>query len=313
MLIATLPSADHMAQATRIATHPLVGGVRYNAGIRCSLGQDRSGVEATLRRIQKLVSDAGRLLWVDLKGRQLRITKWADPSFGDIILNREIEVDLPATIFFRGNEWSTLTAIDGNRIFVDPNPEHALGAGQAVNVIGSNLSILGDYLTETDKIWIEAANALGIHQFMLSFVEQKSDVQEVLAIDPLAQLVLKIESTHGLEFVRSAPEGAFKTHRLMAARDDGMINIGENKAEYLKAMQLLIEKDPKAIAASHILTSIERNGYLGLTDLSDIRLLQLMGYKDFMLSDGVSHHCFEEAMNVWSDYWNVFPEGGDEH
>jgi pyruvate kinase len=196
MIIATLPSLHRKALVERIINHPLIGGVRYNVGTRSSYSP-----KETLETIYARTEKAGKKFWVDLKGRQLRIVRWADPTYGDIVLNHDIEVDLPARIFFRGNEWSTIVDVQGNRVFVDPDPQSAVGAGQAVNVIGDNLKILG-YLTEQDERYLEAAKKLGIEDIMLSFVEESGDISEVLIIHPLAQCILKIESLPGLNFVK---------------------------------------------------------------------------------------------------------------
>ena len=57
--------------------------------------------------------------------------------------------------------------------------------------------------------------------------------------------------------------------------------------------------------ASHLFTSLSTLGYLTLADISDVKLLHDMGYKNFMLSDNVSHRCFDDAMRVWQDFLKV--------
>jgi len=279
MLITTLPSAHRPDLIEKMCAHPLVDGVRYNVGIRTSY------TPLTVLSYLKKVAD-DKKLWIDLKGRQLRITKWADPTYGDIELSHEIEVDLPAKVFFRGGQWSNIVDVYGNKLIVDPNPREALGAGQAINIIGQNLKIKGDYLTEMDKQHIVESKKLGIHEYMLSFVEQDSDLEDVRSLDHDANLILKIESLKGLAYVPHT------TENLMAARDDLMINIGENKAEIINALKLIIKKDPNAIVASCILTS----GHLTMADISDLTLLHNMGYKHFVLSDDVSHNHFDESV-----------------
>lgn len=278
MLITTLPSAHKPELIGKMCAHPLVDGVRYNVGIRTSYTP-----LTVLSYLKKVSND--KKLWIDLKGRQIRITKWADPTYGDIELSHEIEVDLPAKIFFRGGQWSNIVEVYGNKIIVDPDPREALGAGQAINIIGQNLKIKG-YLTEMDKEHIVVAKKLGIHDYMLSFVEQDSDLEDVRSLDPDANLVLKIESLKGLAYIPHT------TENLMAARDDLMINIGENKAEIIDALKLIIQKDPDAMVASCILTS----GHLTMVDISDLTLLHIMGYKHFVLSDDVSHNYFDESV-----------------
>lgn len=279
MLIVTLPSVHNPELIEKMCAHPLVDGMRYNVGIRTAYPP------LTVLSYLKKVAN-GKKLWIDLKGRQIRITKWADPTYGDIELTHEVEVDLPAKIFFRGGQWSNIVEVYGNKLIVDPNPREALGAGQAINIIGKNLKIKGDYLTEMDKQHIIAAKRLGIHNYMLSFVEQDSDLEEVRLLDSDANLVLKIESLKGLEYVPKT------TEHLMAARDDLMINIGENKAEIINALRLIIEKDPNAMVASGMLTS----ECLTIADVSDMTLLNMLGYNHFVLSDDVSHNKFDISM-----------------
>ncbi|MBI4860862.1 MAG: hypothetical protein HY815_11475 [Candidatus Riflebacteria bacterium] len=89
-------------------THPDVGGVRYNVGARTSLS-----TREVLARLSEIAREAGKTLWLDLKGRQLRIAKWADPTYGDIELDREIVVEGPACIHFRGGGSTRVVEVRG--------------------------------------------------------------------------------------------------------------------------------------------------------------------------------------------------------
>lgn len=293
MLIATLPSADKRELVDRIFSHPLISGARYNVGIRCPYGtrQALGTVKAVADKYQKK-------LWVDLKGRQLRIEKWADPTYGDIELNHEVEVETPAIIVFRGGYSSNITYVQGNKIYVNPNPEQAVGAGQAVNILGKGFKIKGKYLTERDLEHIEVARNFGVHDYMLSFIEGSQDIQDVRDLDKDSRLVLKIESLPGLEFVEKG-YSAYRDCQLMAARDDLFINIGEDKFDAIKALELILEKDPQAICASHIFQSLNYVGHIGMTDISDLELVRRMGYKNFMFSDEISHRHFDKAIDAW--------------
>lgn len=300
-LITTLPNITQKKLITRMFYHPLVSGVRYNVGTRSPYSP-----KETLTQIIDVASDAMKNFWIDLKGRQLRIVQWADPTYGDIVLNHAIQVDLPATIVFRGGTTSNVVAVHGNKIYVEPNPPEALGAGQAVNIIGTNLRIEG-FLTEEDKEFILAGKELGIHDLMLSFVESELDLLEVLALNPNAKMVLKIESLAGLAFIDTMYMKKWPNCRLMAARDDLLVNIGINKAQILPAIRSIIKVDSRAIAASHIMTSLER-GTISAADFSDLFLLYTMGYRNFMLSDGISHRYFETAIKYWQDFLGIITE-----
>ncbi len=304
MLIATLPAIHQRELTERIIAHELIGGVRYNVGARSPYSPRR-----TLEQVLELTNRYDKKLWIDLKGRQLRIVKWAVPNFGTIALNHKLEVDCPAQVFFRGNERSEIKVVRGNMIFVDPQPPSALGAGQAINIHGENLKIHG-YLTSEDRKYIQAACKLGILNFMLSFVEEPEDiaeVREILNADGSAgdykpvELVLKIESPKGLDFIGEASDKALRGCTLMAARDDLMINIGPNKMKMLSALQDIIAKDPNAIVASRIFAGLESGG-ITMGDISDLKLMHLMGYGNFMLSDGICQRHFGRAVEAWRDF-----------
>jgi pyruvate kinase len=173
-----------------------------------------------------------------------------------------------------------------------------VGAGQAVNILGKGFGIKGDYLTERDKEYIRVAKNLGIHGYMLSFVERAQDIQEVRTLDKDSKLVLKIESLPGLDFVARDYSG-YQDCRLMAARDDLFINIGENKFDMIKALEFILEKDPNAICASHLFQSLDSVNHVNMADISDLELMKRIGYKNFMLSDEISHRHFDEAINAW--------------
>lgn len=171
MLIATLPEIHREELCVRIISHPLIGGVRYNTGYSTPFS-----VKETLERILELVNEYDKILWIDLKCRQLRITRWAVPQYGKIVLNHKIEVDCPSRVYFRGNEWSELKVVRGNVIYVDPPPRNAVGDGQAINIHGNNLKING-FLIDRDQEYINAAIDLGLNRFMLSFVESVDDIK----------------------------------------------------------------------------------------------------------------------------------------
>lgn len=311
MLIATLPPVHQEKLLEKIIAHPLVGGVRYNVG-----AQSGYSPQETLERVTELTDGYGKKFWLDLKGRQLRIIHWAVPTYGKIILNHEIEVDLPAKVFFRGNDWSELKLVHGNTIYVDPPPRYAVGEGQAINIHGDNLKIKG-YLTDDDCEYLQAACELQIHNFMLSFVEEMQDVEDVRNILDLTtcydknqptQFVLKLETPKGLDFISGAAIKDRKNLVLMAACDDLMINIGDNKAEMLPALEKIVSIDPSAIAASRIFSGLENGGEVTLSDWSHLQLLSLMGYKNFMFSDGISIRHFDAAIKAWQEFLSVCGE-----
>lgn len=335
MLIATLPPIYRTELFKFVLTHPLIGGARYNIGCRTIYPP-----KETLERILKFAGN--KMFWVDLKGPQLKILKWADPDYGELELNFAIEVDLPAKIYFRGDKWTNIVKINGKKIFLDPPPPEPIGGGVSVNITGKNLKIFtNQYLTERCVAYLEACKTLGIKNFMLSFVHSVSDIQEVLRYIGDAKTDLKIEDQEGLEFVEHQYHNLANKRevRLIAARDDLVTNIGNNKWKMFEALKLIINKDSQAICASRILNSLYKketidlghletvldsisdegskrintskifdflsaNDTVSLADLSDIVLMHKMGYRSFLLSDEICHNskAFDYAMNILENY-----------
>jgi len=303
LLIATLPPVHHEELLEGIIAHPAVAAVRYNTGIDSPYSP-----KETLARALKHAWRHKKPLYVDLKGRQLRITEWATLPFGPILLNHRIKVSLPARILFRGDDACEIKKVVGGRkIYVEPLPKYPVGRGQSVNILADNLEIR-ENLTEKDYGYIESAIAFGINKFMLSFVESWEYVKEVekaLGIRK-RELVLKIESEAGVELVRQAGRRQLKRYRLMAARDDLMIQIGG--LNMLDTLALIAKKDSEAICASRLLLGFEQGGGAAMADISDLRLMENLGYRHFMFSDGLSRKCFREAAEFWQKYQAAYPK-----
>ena len=298
MLIATLP--PQAAHGREIAQHPLVEQVRLNTGVDTG----RSASET----LDSVLFKSGKTpLIIDLKARQLRITKWVDPGWEHVTINHRINVNTPCSIIFRDDVATVVDVVDGNKLVLDEAPRVALGAGQSINIHDPSLVIEG-FLTERDREFVAAAKARGLHRYLLSFVESEDDIKELLELDPEAEIICKIESLKGLDFVRNTYPKYSKQVRLMAARDDLFTNIGENKFDMLEAERLIISKDPTAIAASRILTSVEhsKNQTVSLGDLKDLEWLHQIGYKNFMFSDNLclNRKAFNKAVSLYAEFQN---------
>ena len=297
MLIATLPSVDDFDALNFMLRQPEIDGARYNTGMRGFGTPDR------VIAIIKAVADTyKKKIWIDLKGRQLRIAKWADPEYGTIELNREIEIDIdprhPPTILFRGDRTPySLAHAEGSTIYITPSPRQALGNGQAVNILSDSLIVKGNYLTERDVAYINAASERGVHDFMLSYVERFDDIREVQSIDPLAVSWMKIENQKGLNFINQLYIDDRPLHAI-AARDDLMTNFGSEKFKIIQALQDIRQTDPEAIVASHIFRSLA-NHTVSATDFTDIEFLRRMGYHHYMLDDTISHYHLDDALALW--------------
>lgn len=288
-VVATLPPyVDHREE---IITSPYVDELRFNTVM--PLAESK---EAVIARLQ--AEGRGKRLWLDLKTRQLRITKFAYMPYAYVELSHPIRVNLPTVVYFKDAVARVARIVDGNKLILAERPGRIVGAGEPVNILDPSLRIRG-FLTENDHEFVAAANRLGLHDFMLSFTERPSDIDELLELDPEANIIAKIESLRGLKFACGAYRRYRKRVRLMAARDDLYINMGRDKLAIFQALQDIISQDPQAYVASRLLTSLETEDTVSLGDLSDWRLMEQLGFKNFMLSDGL---CFQEraCMNALS-------------
>ncbi|MBI2571489.1 MAG: hypothetical protein HYV63_31150 [Candidatus Schekmanbacteria bacterium] len=320
-LLATLPAVHQRELLARILEHPLVAGVRYNTGVSSAFSPGE-----TLALLAEAAAASGKELWVDLKCRQLRIHHWATPGYGRIVLDHEVEVELPARVYFRGDDYSELRAVRGDTLYVDPPPRHAVGEGQAVNIVGAAVRVRG-YLTEKDCEYAEAARRLGLRSFMLSFVEGSEDIaaaRDVLGAD--ARLALKIESCAGLRWLEQevhheappphlpplagggaeggaaalAPSRRRIPETLVAACDDLGVQLGSTGPPLLRAVAAIARHDPNAILASRLFESLEHGVAPTLADFSHIQLHRQVGFRRFMLSDGICWRHFDRAMAAWA-------------
>src|SRR3989344_8884277 len=298
MLIVSLPPVHQEDLLKEIITHPCVGAVRYNTGMSSAYSS-----EEVVQRIQKLAGPLGKPVWIDLKGRQLRVIEWANLPYGPIVLNHRVKVKFPAKVCFRGDDCCELKkVVDGNKLYVDPLPKAPVGRGQSVNILSEKLEVEGGLLP-LDHEYIDVAVQNGVFNFMLSFVEGWENILELEDVlgkyRSKVKICLKIESQAGLDFVNKKYVLMPKDYRLMAARDDLMIQIGVFNV--MNALKTIIIKDPTAICASRLMLGLEK-GEVSMSDISDLELMKKLGYKDFMLSDGISREHFEAAIQAWGEW-----------
>ena len=287
--IATVPPyARHLGE---IASHPLIGGLRLNTIM--PIGESKYEI------LEKLLHNSnGKKVWVDLKARQLRITKFAYLPYAFVELSHKISVNLPAKIYFKDCVSEIVKIIDGNKLILSKRPYRVVGNGEPVNIIDPSFKVEG-FLTNDDKEYINAFKQLGQHNYLLSFFENANDAKELLDIDSEAQIVAKIESRRGMDYVQNEylPTSGIG---LMAARDDLYINMGYSDMH--DALKTIIKKDINAVAASKIVTSLEKSQQVSMQDISDIKWLVETGYSNFMLSDGLcfQQETFNNAMKILS-------------
>lgn len=269
------PYAPYLAEVLR---HSIVSGIRLN-----TIMPVKDSLEDALKRLSDETATHGKELWVDLKARQLRVTTYGVPPFTEIELSHRISVDSGAKAYFSdGRESATVAAVNGNKLIMLEGPKRVVGPGEAVNIPHPSLQIEGN-LTDTDKRYVEAAVKIGLHNYMLSFVEGTSDIDALRALDPEAAVVAKIESTRGLRYVADEWKGGT---RLLAARGDLYIEL-RMPHHIIPALEDIIAKDKTAIAASRIFPSLAYSLEPASQDIGDVDNLLRMGYRTLMFGDDV--------------------------
>jgi len=285
----------------------VVEGIRLNTTIQ---------VEDKLTDLLETAKERahGKEVWIDLKGRQLRIASQnveiqKDQEIHYIGLSHEIELNLKDNqvyaIFDNGKICAEVKELKDNRTLVIPSStekrkglplpaqgEVGLRQGMSVTILDDSLKVKG-FLTERDKKWIEAGAKVGIHNYMLSFTERRQDIFDVLALDKEAKLKLKIESREGMRFVENAYSefsGLTSKYRgkvnLMAALGDLYLQLEPD--EIILACKKIIKADPNAVMASRLLeSSMQYNKRPKSQDLFDLTCKMYLGYKKFMLGDDV--------------------------
>ena len=280
-VILTLPAyADHVAEAAAV---DVVSGVRFNTVLPV-----REKLVDFLRAYAAKIEP--KRLWIDLKCRQLRIVSSAYVPYSTIDISHKIRVKTPVeATFCAGAFTATIRSIEnGSRLIIDEVSPVPLGSGMSLSIADPGLVIEG-YLTERDESFIAAAKKAGIHDYVLSYVEQESDVKDLLALDPKAQILAKIESRKGLEFVDRVYPKLKGRVRLMAARGD-LYHELERPHQILNATRQIIRADASAVGASRLLSSMKKSRVPESAELGDLGYLLELGYRTVMLGDEL---CFD--------------------
>lgn len=284
LLVTIDPYANYLEA---IIQHPLVYGLRFNTGQPFPRTP-----EEVIEHLTKITGS--KELWVDLKCRELRITEETVIPQDLIPLNHDIEVSVPTTMYFNeGKNYLIIKdVIDGNKLDIKL-PKGTLddfkirfGKGASINIPDPSLRVQ-DYLTHNDVRYIDAAIKSDLHEYCLSFVENGSDIEALLDIDPEATIIAKIESRKGLRFVEKEYEKYHDSVRLMAARADLYMEI-DRPHEILGAIKLIIDKDSRAIFASRLLNSVlDVEAIPSCSDICDIGFGLELGYRKFLFGDEI--------------------------
>lgn len=257
-----------------VAAHPLVEGLRLNTVMP---------IKAPHTDIVAKLAAFGKPLWVDLKGRQLRVVGAAIPPFTEVRVSHRVKVKTPCDAFFDdGREDARVVEVDGDRLILEDGPRRFIGPGESINIVDPSLEIEGT-LTDTDRAYLAAMKELGERRVMLSYVEKKEDVDEVKALLPNAEVVLKIETERGLALAER--EGA-KLGRLMAARGDLYVEV-LRPHRIASAVKRVLRADPRAIVASRLFPSLADGPVPAASDIGDAAFLLEIGYRSFLFGDDV--------------------------
>ncbi len=292
-LIATLPNLNDKKSIEELLNYDEITSYRFNSGVN-QLMSTKEIIDILL----KIKEETKKKVWIDLKGRQLRVISWADPKYEAIELNHEISIEYPAKVIFRDNTTSEIIRCRGNKILLKDPPYHALGKGQSINIDAKNLEIK-DYLTEQDKELIELSKQYELNDYMASFIEEIGDLIEILSLNKNANIIVKIESLKGLKFIL---ENTLRLN-IMSARDDLYANLNSSY-KTIKYLKELVKKDKNAICASKIFTSLDNSPYPDLKDYEDLELMYQIGYRNFMLQDDIKGKKLQRTIECWREFIN---------
>ncbi|OGO18502.1 MAG: hypothetical protein A2Z14_19885 [Chloroflexi bacterium RBG_16_48_8] len=279
-----------------VAEHPLVSGFRLNTVMPL-----RAGPKEALNHLRAL----GQPLWVDLKGRQLRVIEAAIPPYTEVLLSHPIRVKTPVDAYFSdGTECVRVAAVDGNRLILENGPRRLIGPGESINIVHPSLEIDGT-LTETDRAYLSAMRDLDLKRVMLSYVESPRDVEEVQQLLPEVECMLKIETQRGLSYIR---QHGNSQGRLIAGRGDLYVEV-LRPHKIVGALQEIIIQDPEAVVASRIFDSLAYHPVPSSADIGDAAFLLSLGYRTFLLGDAIclQRDTILEALNLLEAISGQFP------
>lgn len=299
-LMATLwPSFSHFPRFARDAR---LTDVRLNSAMVNSDDLDHE-----LAIISKLTDSLP--LYFDVKGRQMRIVEVHDnPDTLEVTINHPICVPTPVTVLFKaGEDNGTLGKVsaDGRRLVFARPPFYEVRVGESLYIRDPEFIAGGAQFTQAELEKIEKVKKAGFTRFFLSYVQKACDVDEFLdLVGPSCEIRLKIEDKQGLEYVARK----FKKRdnlTLVAARGDLYVEINKPH-ELFEAQDLIISKDPHAIAASRLLLSVVKSPVPDCADLAELGWLYDHGYRNFMLCDEICLH--EEMLATGINAFTAFAD-----
>ena len=288
LLVTLWPSFPHFK---RFATDDRVSAIRLNSAMMSLFELDKE-----LDIIQNVKTK--KPLLYDIKGRQMRITSFETNSDGnlEITLNHPISVVTPCVVLFKaGADCALLNSIKNNgyTLVFEGGPRYRVNTGESLHIRDKSFrNLCKSIFSDAEVKKIEKVKGAGFNRYFLSYVEQQSDIdqfQELVGKE--AEIWLKIESVAGLNFVAQK----FKKQDnliLVAARGDLFVELNKPH-DMIKALKLIIDKDPKANVGSRLLLSVIDSPVPSCADLLEIAWLHDIGYNSMMLCDEI---CLKENL-----------------
>lgn len=282
-----------------------LSGIRLNSAM-----MQGAELDSELAKVSGTFRDWRVPLYFDIKGRQLRVRKvYASSTHLELDLNHNISVETPTVVLFKaGGDRAMLAEVkDGNHLIFEGGPRYMVKEGESLHIRHRSLQVHKPIFCDYELEKIEKVVKAGFQNYYLSYVEDTEEVEQFRdMIGPKAELILKIESAAGLDFVANKFKKTPNT-RLMAARGDLFVELARPH-DILHAVKTIVRKDPEAFVGSRILLSVIHSPVPECDDFSDLAWLKDIGYKNFLLCDELclKGDLLSRAVNVFDAFRNSY-------
>ncbi|AJF60914.1 TPA: hypothetical protein HA239_03270 [Candidatus Woesearchaeota archaeon] len=276
LLVTLWPTFPHFR---KFATDERLAGIRLNTAMikAAEIGTELKDAQALAGHVP---------LYFDIKGRQLRVMEVVpNNDHLEVILNHPIEARTPTMVLFKGGEdYALLNRIEGGkRLVFEGGSQYMVYRGESLHIKDPSYNMIGPTFLDYEIEKIEKAKAAGFDRYYLSFVESQKDVDQFREIVGDSEIVLKIESKKGLQYVMNEYRKQ-KNVYLCAARGDLYVEI-DKPHHMMEAMKLIIAKDPEAVIGSRMLLSVINHPVPAAADLSELSWIYDIGYRKMLLCD----------------------------
>ena len=299
LLVTLWPTFQHFE---RFAKDPRIAGIRLNSAMVTG--------NVLTDELEVANKYTGHIPYhFDIKGRQLRVKEvYKNDNNLELELNHPIKVKTPTVVLFKAAADRALLkkVVDGTHLIFEGGPEYMVEQGESLHIRDPSLEVSGPVFVDYEIEKIKKARAAGFNKFFLSYVESQKEIDEFREYVGSSEIIAKIESKKGLDFVANhykKQDGL----SLMAARGDLYVEI--DKPHYiLDALKLIIKKDPTASVGSRLLLTVLNNPAPEASDFSELAWLYDAGYKKMMLCDGLclKEEALARAINVFESFRNTY-------